>query len=234
MTAVCLRPIAAYNELTFRSQGDCMSRMSVLLSLALLLTPFADAKDKNKIVLPADVLNAQTALVVIRPDAGEPLTNPTANRTAREDVEKALLKWGRFRFVLESQAADLVFAVRKGTGRSTGPTIKGGPIDNRPVILQPTEGGIRIGGQRGQPPGSQPGTGTTPDTGPRLGTEMGPSEDMLEVYRGGVESPLDGAPVWRYVAKDALRSPAVPAVEQFQKAIDEAQKAAAQKQQKKP
>jgi hypothetical protein len=205
-----------------------MSRMSVLSVLALLLTPFVSAKDKNKGLLPADVLNAQTVLVVIHPEAGEPMTDPSANRTAQEDVERALMKWGRYRMVMESLTADLVFAVRKGTGQTVGPTIKG--IDNRPVVLQPSEGGVRVGGQRGTSPSlTQPGMGGPKDTRPHVSTEAGPSEDMLEVYRGGVEYPLDNSPVWRFVAKDALRPPAVPAVGQFQKAIDEAQKAAARK-----
>jgi hypothetical protein len=94
-----------------------MSRTSIVLALALLLTHYAVAKDKNKLALQAYVLNAQTVLVVINPEAGEPLTDPTANRRAREDVERALMKWGRFHLVMESQTADLVLAVRKGTGR---------------------------------------------------------------------------------------------------------------------
>ena len=209
-----------------------MSRTSVLLPFALLLTTFAIAKDKNKAVLPAYVLNAQTVLVVINPEAGEPLTDPTANRRAREDVERALMKWGRFHLVMESQTADLVLAVRKGTGRAVTPTISGGPLDDRPVIFQPSPGDIRIGGQQGRPPDlSQPGIGPPP--APHVGTETGPSVDSLEVYRGGVEYPLDSSPLWRYMAKDGLRPPQVPAIDQFRKAIDETEKTAAQKQGKK-
>jgi hypothetical protein len=37
--------------------------------------------------------------------------------------------------------------------------------------------------------------------------------------------------VWRYIAKDALRGPNVPAVDQFRKAIDDSEKAAAKKAQ---
>jgi len=66
-----------------------------------------------------------------------------------------------------------------------------------------------------------------------LGTEVGPSQDTFAVYRGKVEYPLDSSPVWRYIAKNSLRSPAVPAVDEFRKAIADAEKAAAQKQQKK-
>jgi len=215
-----------------------MLRISILLSVAFFLTPLATGKDKdkdkNKVPLPADVLNAQTVLVAIQPGAGEPLANPDANRRAQEDVEKALMKWGRFRIVMEAQSADLVFAIRRGTGKAVTPTVSGGPVDNRPVILQPGGGGdIRIGGQRGKPPDlSQPGANPQQNTGPQVHTEIGPSEDMLEVYRGGIEYPLDSPAVWRYMAKDALRSPQVPAVDQFRKIFDEAQKAANQKQQK--
>jgi hypothetical protein len=54
----------------------------------------------------------------------------------------------------------------------------------------------------------------------------------MEVYRGRIEYPLDSSPVWRYTAKDSLRSPRVQAVEQFRKVLDEAEKAASQKRQK--
>jgi hypothetical protein len=42
---------------------------------------------------------------------------------------------------------------------------------------------------------------------------------------------LENAPVWRYIAKDGLKSPRVEAVEEFRKAVEESEKAAAQKQQ---
>jgi hypothetical protein len=210
-----------------------MSRRYAPLSLALLLVLFASAKEKDKVVLPADVLRAQTVLVVITPDAGEPLADPTANRKALEDVEKALMKWGRFRLTTESYTADLVIAVRKGTKQAIAPVIRGSPVDTRPVILEPTDGNTRVGVQRGSPPDLTRGGSGTQDTGPRLGTEIGPSEDTFAVYRGRIEYPLDGPPVWRYAAKDSLSSPAVRAVDEFRKAIDAAEKAAAQKQQKK-
>ncbi len=64
------------------------TRVSIVSLLLLLL--FASpihAKTKKKQLLPDYVLRAERVLVVIRPDAGEPLTTPTANRTAQEDVE---------------------------------------------------------------------------------------------------------------------------------------------------
>jgi hypothetical protein len=44
------------------------------------------------------------------------------------------------------------------------------------------------------------------------------------VYRGGISDPLNSSPVWRHIAKDCLRAPNVAAVEEFRKAIAEAEK----------
>ena len=206
-----------------------MSRTLMLLLLVVVSNPFASSKEKAKI-LPAQVLQAQTILVIINPDAGEPLNDPAANRNAREDVEKALLQWGRFRLAMETHTADLVLSVRKGTGRNATPTISGGPIDNRPVILQPGgEGGIRIGGQHGTP---DPVTTKDQNPRPRAGTEIGASEDTLELYLGGKDYPLDSAPIWRYSAQNALHPPKVPGIDELRKAINETEKATQQK--KKP
>jgi hypothetical protein len=204
-------------------------RIPVVFLLLLSIYP-AVAKNKKKQQLPDNVLNAQRVLVVIRPDAGEPLTNPTANRDAQDEVERAISKWGRFNLVMEAQTADLVIAVRKG--HAGGPTINNSPVDNRPVIFQPNGepgAGVRLGGQQGRPPDlTNPGLGPE-DRGPHLGNQIGPSEDMFEVYLGGIEDPLDAPPIWRYSAKNALNGPQVAAVEQFRKAIEESEK---QRQQK--
>lgn len=199
------------------------ARTTIIFAIALAIVPLAVAKNKKKQVLPDYVLRAETVTVVIYPDAGEPLTNPTANRTAQEDVEKALTQWGRFRLVMDTHTADLVVAVRKG--HAGGPTIRNSPSDNRPVIIQPGDGNIRVGGQQGRPPDlNNPGLGGPADRGPRLGNEIGTSEDIFEIYRGGVEYPLDAPAVWRCVAKDALSGPRVPAVEQFRKVLTESEK----------
>lgn len=211
-----------------------MSRKSALLPLAFVLFHFANAKEKDKIGLPADVLKAQTVVVVILPEAGEPLADPVANRKAQEDVEKALMKWGRFRLATEALTADLVIAVRKGTKQLATPVINGGPVDTRPVILERKEGSTRVGAQVGSPPDlTQSGSRNNKEARPGVGAEVGPSEDTFAVFRGGTEYPLDSSPVWHYIAKDSLSSPAVPAVDEFRKAIAASLKAQAQKQQKK-
>ena len=203
-------------------------RISIVILTLLLLPSLVNAGKKKKQALPDYVLNAQTVLVVIHPDAGEPVTNPTANQTAQDNVESALTKWGRFNVVMSAQTADLVIAVRKG--HAGGPTISNSPVDNRPVVFQPNDGGARVGAQRGSPPSlTDPRLGGSQDQGPHISNQIGSSEDTFEVYQGGVEYPLDAAPVWRYMAKDALNAPQVAAVEQFRKAVVDSEK---QRQQK--
>ena len=47
------------------------------------------------------------------------------------------------------------------------------------------------------------------------------------VYRGKQDNAIDTPSVWLYSAQDALRSPGVPAVDEFRKVIIEAEKQAA-------
>lgn len=195
---------------------------SLLALIALLITP-ALAKNK-KPVLPEYVLRARTVLVVIDPDAGEPLAQPGANATARDNVERALLEWGRFNLVMDGAESDLIIMVRTGGDGAVRPTIKGGPLDQRAGVGQTTDSSVRIGGQHGQPPPLNDPSMDPQSRGPRITNEVGASEDMFVVYRGGLSNPLDAPPVWRYIAKDCLRAPQVSAVENFRKTIAEAEK----------
>ena len=126
-----------------------IARLSSLILLTALLANPANAKEKKKSTLPEDVLRATTVRVVVSPDTGEPLEHPMANTTARDNVEKALMQWGRLRPVMDGQESDLVIMVRTGNGRAIRPTIKGGPIDRRPGTAQTTDDTVRIGAQRG-------------------------------------------------------------------------------------
>jgi hypothetical protein len=102
--------------------------------------------------------------------------------------------------------------------------MKGGPIDTRPAVGQSTDSTIRVGAQQGHaPPLNDPSMGPR-ESGPRIGNEVGSSEDSFEVYLGNTQYPLDSSPVWRYVAKDCLRAPTISAVEEFRKAIVESEK----------
>lgn len=187
-------------------------------------------KDKKKSTLPGYVLEAETVFVMIDPDAATALTDPQGDRTAREDVEKALMKWGRLRLVMSTDLADLVIVIRKGNTQPVQPTVRE-PANDRPVILQGAGDTIRIGAQEGRSPDAAMTGGPTL---PRVGGEVGPSEDLFTVYQGrGFDERLLERPLaWRYAGKGALKWPYVRAVNEFQKAVDEAVKQQQQQQQK--
>jgi hypothetical protein len=149
------------------------------------------------------------------------------NRTSRDEVERAIRKWGRFNLVLDANTADLIIAVRKGN--KSGPIISHSPVDDRPVTTLPSGEDARVGGLPGHPPLTEPLPGGVGDRGPKLGSQIVSSDDAFEVYLGGGEYPLDSSPIWRSVVKNALSAPQVAAVEEFRKAIEESEK---QRQQK--
>jgi hypothetical protein len=205
------------------------ARKGLAVSVLLLWCLTGVAKDKKKALLPADVLEARTVLVMIDPNAGIAVEHPNANRMAREDVEQALMKWGRYSLVLEPSTADLIITVRKGSGKVAQPTIGGVPQNNDTGVLQPGDSGGRVGVRQGNP-GLSGGPLNPPSTsaGPHPQVEAGESEDMFVVYRNNKEnpsgSPLDTPAVWRYSATDALASPEVPAVAVFRDVISKSEK----------
>jgi len=198
--------------------------MLVRMRVTLLLVSLTVAGNKKKVVLPAYVLRARTVVVLIDPDAGINPEAPLANKTAQEDVEKAIAKWGRLTPVLDPGTADLVITIRKGSGKLVQQTVDGMPTNDRPVIVQPNDRGIRIGAQQGRSP-SAPTQPQPQDTRPSPQTEVGNSEDTFIVYEGHSSGSLEQqAPTWRYTNKNALHSPNVPAVDEFRKLVDEAEK----------
>jgi hypothetical protein len=212
-----------------------MARRKALATLALLaFSVCALAKDKKKVILPADVLQAHTVLVIVDPTAGVDATDPNANRLARTDVEQALDKWGRFSLVQEGLTADLIIMVRKGNGKIVQPTIGGTSANGIPPVnvgstSTPDQTTTRAGGRWGSSgiPNDPSNAGTQPGT-PQPQIEAGPTQDTFVVYRGNKEdphwSPLDAPAVWRYSGKNVLDSPSVPAVEAFRKAIADSEK----------
>lgn len=203
-------------------------RRSVAVSLLLVCSVAAFGKDKKKSLLPTDILYARTVLVVVDPGAGVAIDAPLANSTAQRDVERALIAWGRFTIANDASTADLIVTVRKGNGKIAQPTIGGVPLNNRPVIFNPSDSGGTAGGRSGNPPLSGDPTTTHPmDPGPQL--EVGQAQDTFAVYRGNRANALDAPPVWRYIETNALSSPDVPAVNAFRKLIVETEKQQAAK-----
>ncbi len=201
-------------------------RIAAVFTLGLLFATIGFAKDKNKGMLPPYVLRARTVAVIIDPTAGISLDDPQANQIAQKDVEMALQSWGRFDPIVSTQAADLIIVVRRGNRHVIDQTITNPRQNDRAGIVNPTDNGVGIAAQQGRPP-SLSGPGSIDDSSPRPQTEIGSSDDSFIVYEGGVENPLDSPAAWRYTAKDGLVPHAVPAVDQFRKAIAQAEKAAA-------
>src|ERR1700739_4669550 len=122
-------------------EATMVGRKGLTVSVLLLWCRAGTAKDKKKTLLPADVLQARTVLVIIDPDVGIAAEHPNANRIARDDVEKALMQWGRYSLVMEPSSADLIITVRKGSGKMVQPTIGGVPQNNDIGVIQPTDSG---------------------------------------------------------------------------------------------
>jgi hypothetical protein len=218
-----------------------LCRRLTLIAL-LLSSSFAPAKDKKKAPLPEDVLKAHTVWVIVDPTAGVDIKAPDANRIARTDVEKALVRWGRLEPVTNADMADLIITVRKGNGKMANGTIGGTPVNAPPpVIGESTDDSIHVaGGTRGAripdrtPDASSSSDAPFPDDGSSAKTgypakaspqaEIGLSQDMFVVYRSHTVNALDAPPVWRYIAKDALESPDVPAVEVFRTLVAQSEK----------
>src|SRR5258708_5925758 len=177
-------------------EAAMLVRMRLLLSLVLLLTALAFANDKKKNLLPTYVLKARTVLGAVSRDSGLPVTDPAANRTAQEDVEKAIMKWGRLTPVMDAQTADRIITVRKGHGRVVEPTINGGPVNDRPVVLEPTDGGVRIGGRKGRAPdltGSPTRRTQNPKTHPPV--QIGPPPRIFSLCPNRVARPPPNTPL---------------------------------------
>jgi hypothetical protein len=204
-----------------------MRRRASTLFVMCLLATLGFAKDKNKSVLPAYVLQAHTVAVIIDPSAGISVEDPRENEVAQKDVETALLDWGRFEPVLSTRLADLVIVVRRGNRHLIDETIPDARQNNRPGAINSTDDGLSVGGQRPQPGmsgDSAPGAGPR---GPQPQSEIGMTNDSFVVYRGSIDHPLDTPAAWRYVFADGLLPHSVPAVAAFKKAVAEAEKAAA-------
>lgn len=190
-------------------------RLSIVFFLSLLSVFQADAKNKKKQPVSEDVLKAQTVLVVVLPDTRATVTNQADTQTVRDELEKALRKWGRFSLV-HSPPADLLIVAHQG--HVEAPKISIPPVDTRSV-MHPNP----------PPYPDTPGLRPPRESAQRAAAELRSEEDTFEVYSGGVDHPLDASPLWQYRAKLALHGPKVAAVEQFRKAIDESEKLSQQK-----
>ncbi len=201
----------------------------VIASVAVVLAACGVGwgKAKQKATLPAYVLKAHRVAVLVDPQAGVSIEDPRANQVAQKDVESALMDWGRYEPVMGSDGADLLIVIRRGHGRLVDDTIPDPRQNSRAGVINGTPDGVGIGAQHGQQQPLGGGGVAGPGSGAQTQAEIGGVDDEFVVYQGGVERPLDGAPVWRWVRKDGLHPHDVPAVAEFRKAVAEADKALA-------
>jgi hypothetical protein len=206
-------------------------RIAASVVVGLLMATCAVAKNKTEKALPNYILHARTVAIVVDPNAGISVEDPRANQVAQKDVETALLNWGRFFPVMSAQEADLIIVIRKGHRRVVDDTISDPRQNSRVGVINPTDSGVGMGAQHGrQPPAPASGIPENEAQGPaHPQMEIGSVEDSFLVYQGRVDHPLDSSLGWRYTAKDGLRPHTVPAVDEFRKALAEADKAAAAK-----
>src|SRR5207245_9030723 len=102
-------------------------------------------------------------------------------------------------------------------------TTTGGVPTEAQVALNPGDSGITIRGRRGTTPDLSA-SGTEGNGTPTMRSEVSSPDDVLAVYLGGVDYPLDSPPLWRYMAHNGLQHPTVPAVEKLRQAIADAEK----------
>jgi len=203
-------------------------KTTLTILILLLLPRLAFTKGKSKPIVPPYVLSAHTVSIVIDPGAGESLSDPRANQIAQKDVEAALLKWARFEPLIGTPGADLIIVIRKGHNQLVDETIPDRRQNDRAGVINPTDNGISMGAQRGHQPG-MPDSTQDPRMPSPSHTEISNGDDSFTVYDGKADHPLDSAPAWKLVAKDCLHSHDVPAVDEFRRAIAEAEKAISKK-----
>jgi hypothetical protein len=177
-----------------------------LLLLALVALDCVQVKAKKHSDVSAVFANAK--YVYVEAQAGD-IMRPglyPEDRQAIVDVQGGLQDWNRYTLATGRKQADLVFIVRKG--RETGAQAQVG-VPSAP----------RQQGSQGPPTQSrQPGQMSN-DDGMGVGAEVGPSDDILQVYSTNPDGKLIG-PVWTREMKDGLAGPAVLLLQQLRAAVE--------------
>jgi len=180
------------------------SRAIALILLAAAVLGSAQNKKKHSDV-SAVFMNAKYFYVEAQAgDVMRPSLFPE-DRQAIFDVQNGVQDWKRYTLATRRNQADLVFVVRKGRAApgQAGLGIPGGPRSPDP----PTQS-------------RQPGQAQD-DDGVGVRAEVGPSDDMLQVYTTNPDGQLMG-PVWNREMRDGLDGPQVPLLRQLRIAVEKA------------
>jgi hypothetical protein len=183
-----------------------------LLILLLPAVPGVQGKTKKPYVLPAVLNHARYVYVqAVNGDEFDPRLDPE-DRQAIANVQAALHGWSRYTLVIRREEAELVFVVRKGrlaqarAGVTAGGGAQGGTGRQSPS--QPS------GQSSNQPPGlGGPGVGVA------VGGEVGPPDDLFEVFKPNPDGVL-GSPLYMRTLADGLSGSKPSLFEQFKNAVE--------------
>jgi len=193
-------------------------RLAATLVLCLLGFNIAHAKPKKPDV-PAVFQTAKYVYVQAEDgDALRPGLYPE-DRQAIYDVENKIRDWKRYAITINRDEADLVFIVRKGRLAAAQGQLGVGNIPRPQPGQYPSQ-------NPGQGPSQGPGAGPGPNQGGMsesvgVGTEVGPSDDLLRVFILTGDKKLSG-PVWAHELHRGLDAPMVRLVEQLKAAVEKA------------
>jgi hypothetical protein len=229
----------------------CLMKPLKTATLFLLLVPaliILHAKPKKQDKPSAEFNQARYVYVeAIDGQEFDPRLNPD-DRQAIANVESALQDWNRYTLTVKRDEAELIFVVRKGrlaearvgVDAGDGSSRVGGQISNHSGSSGQGSSGQGSNGQGLSGPGSNglgpngPASNASGrEIGGGVGGEVGPPDDLLEVY---LENPdhTRGAMVWQRTQQDGLDSPNVSLLKELKNEVERAYPNQTASQTKKP
>jgi hypothetical protein len=162
-----------------------------------------EAKPKKQTVPPA--LFSKARYVYVEATDGDAFTPGLLpeDRQAIFDVQDGLRRWNRYALTERRSQADLVFVVRKGRIASADAHV-----------------GISVGNHPANS-GVSPGNTSQQENNAGAGVEVGPPDDLLDIYTLDPQGRLSG-PIWMKSEADGLRSPGLPLFTEIESAVDSA------------
>lgn len=182
-----------------------MKLLKVLALFVMLVLAFAtmQAKPKKPYKVPAAFSVARYVYVeAVDGQEFDPRLDPM-DRQAIADVNEALYHWSRYVVTARREDADLIFVVRKGRLASAraGVQVSSGPQINP--------------GQPGQGPGPR----TVPGNGVGVGGEVGPPDDLLQVYQRDPDE-ARGTLLWQRSDAEGLDAPGLFLLKQLKDQVE--------------
>jgi len=177
-----------------------------LLLLAPAIVP-AHAKSKKPYKLPA--IFSQATYVYVEAVDGQqfdPRLYPE-DRQAIANVQSALEDWHRYTLTVKREEAELIFVVRKGREAEARVGIQGGT----PPLGTP--------GRPQNNPNNPNGPNSPGGVGTSVGGEVGPPDDLLEVYYKSADH-AHGMMIWQRTEADGLDRPDVALLRELRNEVE--------------